>query len=80
MAGPQPGLAIPAAPMTPSTSPERVPEAKPAFNVSVKGSFSILPYRLALTGTSVAPPGFAEDVRYGAENSVRVAADLSNNV
>ena len=39
-------------------------QQKPAFNVSVHGSLSILPCRLALTGMSFAPPGSAEDVRY----------------
>jgi hypothetical protein len=38
-------------------------QQKPAFNVSVKGSHSILPCRLALTGTRTAPPGSAKDVR-----------------
>ena len=38
-------------------------QQKPAFNVAGKGSLSILPHRLALTGTLVAPPGSAEDVR-----------------
>jgi len=45
-------------------------QQKPAFNVSVKGSLSILPYRLALTGIRIAPLGSAEDVR-SANSSVR---------
>jgi hypothetical protein len=38
-------------------------QQKPAFNVSVQGSLSSLPCRLALTGTKTTPPGSAEDVR-----------------
>ena len=39
-------------------------QQKPAFNVSVQGSLPIVHHRLALTGTLLAPPGSAEDVRY----------------
>jgi hypothetical protein len=39
-------------------------QQKPAFNVSVQDSLSILSYRLALTGIRTAPPGSAEDGRY----------------
>jgi len=39
-------------------------QQKPAFNVSMQGDLSILPFRLALTGIRTAPPGSAEDVRY----------------
>jgi hypothetical protein len=46
-------------------------QQKPAFNVSVKESLSILPYRLALTGIRIAPPGSAEDVRYSAPSPDR---------
>jgi len=38
-------------------------QLKPAFNVSVHGGLSILPYRLALAGNRTAPPGSAKDLR-----------------
>ena len=38
-------------------------QQKPAFNASVQRRLSLLPCRLALTGTRTAPPGSAEDVR-----------------
>jgi hypothetical protein len=46
-------------------------QQKPAFCVSVKGGFSILRFHLALTGTSFAPPGSAEDGRYAALRAAR---------
>ena len=51
-------------------------QQKPAFNVSMQGDLSILPFRLALTGTRIAPPGSAEDVRYAALRAARLQTPL----